>query len=92
MLVPRAGFACGCEQSDTYHFWPHAGLIELVGDNGSVVRDAGKTGEIVLTGFLNRATQAGMDAGLFKPSGYVSPRLGAAWRPFGKDTTVVRAG
>ena len=38
------------------------------------------------------ATQAGMDAGLFKPSGYVSPRLGAAWRPFGKDSTVVRAG
>src|SRR5439155_3313358 len=25
-------------------------------------------------------------------SGYVSPRLGAAWRPFGKDNFVVRAG
>ncbi|MEK7407228.1 MAG: carboxypeptidase regulatory-like domain-containing protein [Acidobacteriota bacterium] len=38
------------------------------------------------------ASQAGMHSGLFKRSGYVSPRLGAAWRPFGKDTLVVRAG
>lgn len=38
------------------------------------------------------ASQAGMHPGLFQPSGYVSPRLGAAWRPFGKDNFVVRAG
>ncbi len=38
------------------------------------------------------ATQAGVPPGLFDASGYVSPRLGAAWRPFGKDTLVVRAG
>ena len=38
------------------------------------------------------ASQAGMNSGLFNPSGYVSPRLGAAWRPFGKDALVVRAG
>ena len=38
------------------------------------------------------ATQAGMDPGLFEHSGYVSPRIGAAWRPLGKDSMVVRAG
>ena len=38
------------------------------------------------------ASQAGMDPGLFQHSGYVSPRLGLAWRPFGQDTLVVRAG
>jgi len=38
------------------------------------------------------ASQAGMPRGLFQAAGYVSPRLGAAWRPLGKDTLVVRAG
>lgn len=38
------------------------------------------------------ATQAGMPRGLFNASGYVSPRLGAAWRPTGKDNVVLRAG
>ena len=38
------------------------------------------------------ATDAHMPRGLFQASGYVSPRLGAAWRPFGKDTLVLRAG
>lgn len=38
------------------------------------------------------ASQAGFPRGLFIPSGYVAPRLGAAWRPFGKDTFVLRAG
>ena len=38
------------------------------------------------------ATQAGMPRGLFVASGYVSPRLGLAWRPLGKDNFVVRAG
>ena len=38
------------------------------------------------------ATQAGMPRGLFVASGYVSPRLGLAWRPMGRDNFVVRAG
>jgi hypothetical protein len=38
------------------------------------------------------ATDAGLPPGLFQASGYVSPRLGAAWRPFGKDSLVARAG
>ncbi len=38
------------------------------------------------------ATQAGYPKGLFDASGYFSPRLGAAWRPLGKDNLVVRAG
>jgi len=39
------------------------------------------------------ASQANVPAGLFEPSGYVSPRVGAAWRPLkGVDDFVVRAG
>jgi hypothetical protein len=38
------------------------------------------------------ATEANMPRGLFQASGYVSPRLGIAWRPLGKDDFVVRGG
>ena len=38
------------------------------------------------------ADEAHLPKGLFQSSGYVSPRLGAAWRPFGKNNFVVRAG
>src|SRR5205823_1769733 len=38
------------------------------------------------------ADEAHMPKGLFQASGFVSPRLGAAWRPFGKDNFVIRAG
>ena len=38
------------------------------------------------------ATQAGYPKGLFDASGYVSPRLGVAWRPLHKDSLVLRAG
>lgn len=51
-----AGFASGCEHADTYHFLPSAGIVEIVGDDGTVRNIPGDEGEIVLTGFLNRAT------------------------------------
>lgn len=44
-----AGFAAGCEHDDAYHFSPEAGILEVVGDDGRVVRTPGAEGEIVLT-------------------------------------------
>jgi hypothetical protein len=38
------------------------------------------------------ASQAGVPPGLFEGNGYLSPRLGIAWRPFGSNTLVVRGG
>ncbi len=38
------------------------------------------------------ASQANLPAGLFVGNGYVSPRFGVAWRPFGNNSTVVRGG
>jgi len=38
------------------------------------------------------ASQAHVPAGLFEPSGYFSPRLGAAWRPLKSEDFVIRAG
>jgi len=38
------------------------------------------------------ASQAGAPPGLFEANGYVSPRLGVSWRPFGRNDFVVRAG
>lgn len=38
------------------------------------------------------ASQAGAPPGLFAPSRNLLPRVGIAWRPFGREHTVVRAG
>jgi hypothetical protein len=38
------------------------------------------------------ASEAGVPPGLNKAHGFPGPRLGAAWRPFGKSNLVVRAG
>lgn len=38
------------------------------------------------------ASEAGAPSGLFKPNGYLSPRLGAAWRPTPKGDLVIRGG
>lgn len=51
-----AGFASGCEFSDAFHHWPQSGVLEIIGENGVAVREAGQAGEIVLTGFLNAGT------------------------------------
>jgi hypothetical protein len=38
------------------------------------------------------ATEAGIPHGLFEGTGTFTPRLGMAWRPLGKESTVIRAG
>jgi phenylacetate-CoA ligase len=55
-MAEYAGFASGCEYSDEYHFFPQAGLLELLDDDGRPVSEEGGEGEIVLTGFYNLAT------------------------------------
>lgn len=72
---------------------------------GKAVAGEGKNGQVDLSaqpvapffaaatqGLWVPASQAHVPAGLFDPSGYVSPRLGIAWRPSGKQDFVVRAG
>ncbi len=72
---------------------------------GKVVAATDREGRVDLTAqsvapFLAEATrglwipasEAGMPRGLFEAGGYLSPRLGAAWRPLGKDDLVVRGG
>jgi phenylacetate-CoA ligase len=55
-MAEYAGFASGCEHSDEYHFFPQAGILEILDDDGRPVTDEGGEGEIVLTGFHNLAT------------------------------------
>ncbi len=43
-------------------------------------------------GLWESASQAHIPSGLFEPSGYVSPRLGGAWRPLKRGDLVIRAG
>lgn len=42
-----------CECSECYHVEPLYGYCELIDKNGEVIREEGKTGEIVATGFCN---------------------------------------
>lgn len=44
-----------CESNQTLHFLPNHGYVELVGDNGKVIKEPGEMGEIVGTGFVNDA-------------------------------------
>jgi len=55
-MAETAGFAAGCEHSDEFHFFPEAGVVELLDDGGSPVTREGEEGEIVLTGFHTPAT------------------------------------
>jgi phenylacetate-CoA ligase len=43
-----------CEQAVEYHVFPQYGVTELIGDDGRVIEEPGKRGELVGTGFLNR--------------------------------------
>jgi hypothetical protein len=70
---------------------------------GKILAGQNKSGQVDLTcqpvgPFLGPATadlwipasQAGVPNGLFKPSGFGSPRIGFAWRPLGSNDLVVR--
>jgi hypothetical protein len=72
---------------------------------GKAIAGEDKNGKVDLTAqpvspFLAKATegqwipasQAGVPGGLFEPTGYVSPRLGLAWRPTSSGDLVIRAG
>lgn len=47
--------AAECELSSVYHVWPTYGYCELIDENGNAVTETGGRGEIVGTGFINRA-------------------------------------
>ena len=70
---------------------------------GKIIAGENKNGQVDLTcqpvgPFLGPATadlwipasKAGVPGGLFQPSGYLSPRVGFAWRPTGGNGLVVR--
>lgn len=44
-----------CEDSSEYHVFPQYGYVELVDSQGNVIEKANQLGEIVATGFNNRA-------------------------------------
>jgi phenylacetate-CoA ligase len=48
-------FAAECEHSTDYHVWPTYGYLELLDEQGHSVAAPGQRGEIVGTGFINRA-------------------------------------
>lgn len=47
--------AAECEHSSNYHVFPTYGYFELVDESGHPVTEPGQEGEIVGTGFINRA-------------------------------------
>ncbi len=72
---------------------------------GKAIAGEDKNGRVDLTAqtvapFLAKATnglwipasQAGAPPGLFEANGYLSPRLGLAWRPKGRNDLIVRVG
>ncbi|DAC72924.1 MAG TPA: phenylacetate--CoA ligase family protein [Thermoplasmata archaeon] len=46
-------FAATCECSDSYHVFPEYGVTELIDEDGQLITQEGKKGEIVGTGFTN---------------------------------------
>lgn len=49
----RVLFAHTLADDPRYHFWPHYGHLELVGENGKILTAPGSVGEIVGTSFDN---------------------------------------
>ena len=42
-----------CERSTYYHIFPEYGIVELIGNNGKIVKEEGGIGEIIATGLNN---------------------------------------
>jgi len=51
----QAALAGECEESSKYHIFPQYGILELIDENGKIIKEAGKMGEIIATGFINFA-------------------------------------
>ncbi|RRK32592.1 phenylacetate--CoA ligase family protein [Schaedlerella arabinosiphila] len=51
-----AGIAGWCEKSDFYHINTEYGYLELIDENGQVITEPNKMGEIVCTGFNNKVS------------------------------------
>ena len=43
------------KNSDKIHIHPFIGFLELIDKNGNIIKNYNKKGEIVVTGFLNKA-------------------------------------
>ena len=54
-LTEKVVAASGCEKSANYHVWPTYGYFELLDAAGRQVTTPGARGEIVGTGFINKA-------------------------------------
>jgi len=52
-MAVLAGF---CEYEDTYHVLPQYGYAELVDEDGDLITEPGRKGEIIATSFIMRAT------------------------------------
>src|SRR5205823_86959 len=52
----KAVLAAECPAFSGYHVQPSYGFVELIRRDGSVIHEPGEVGEIVATGFVNRAT------------------------------------
>lgn len=55
-LTEKVVLAAECEVSRDYHPVATYGVTELVDDSGAAISEPGRTGRIVATGFINRAT------------------------------------
>jgi phenylacetate-coenzyme A ligase PaaK-like adenylate-forming protein len=51
----RVCLAGECEHDSRLHIFPQYGVVELVDEDGQVIESAGRSGEVVATGFLNPA-------------------------------------
>jgi phenylacetate-CoA ligase len=82
-LTERVAFAAECESSTDLHVDKLYGVVQLVDDQGTVITEPGKRGELVATGLLSAAApllryrtgDMGEWAADVCPCGHVGPRL-----------------